>query len=445
MPPVYAVKTHKMPGTRSIQVRFVLVIWLFLLSAVAFLDRTNLLIAAISLRSEYKLSYVQLGRVLSAFSAGYAIFQVPGGWLAGRIGPRRLLTLGLLWWGLFTILTTTVPTHIKEALALLVAVRFALGAGEAVVYPASNQFVARWFPVQERGIANGWIFAGVGAGSTLAPLLLPWIITHHGWRASFWFSALVGFFAGVGWYLIARDTPQEHPFASPEEVAHIQEGLTLKTEPEISAASVDSTLEAGSLWLRIARSPSVWAVTFSYFTYGYVAWIFFTWFYTYLVEVRHVDLKVSARYTMLPFIAMTVCCLLGGVLNDWATGRYGLRVGRCFLASLSLVLAGAFLVFGSTLHSAQSASIVLSASVGALYLSQSSYWSITADIAGTHAGLVSGIMNMGAQVGGFVTALLTPVIAGRFGWNVPFFVAAALAALGGLAWLLVNPTRRVGS
>src|SRR4029077_9684667 len=130
MPPVYAVKTHKMPKTRSIQMRFVLVIWLFLLSAVAFLDRTNLLIAAISLRSEYQLSYLQLGRVLSAFSAGYAVFQVPGGWLAGRIGPRRLLTLGVLWWGLFTVLTTTVSTHVKEALALLIAVRFALGAGE---------------------------------------------------------------------------------------------------------------------------------------------------------------------------------------------------------------------------------------------------------------------------------------------------------------------------
>jgi MFS transporter, ACS family, glucarate transporter len=434
-----------MPRTRSIQVRFVLVIWLFLLSAVAFLDRTNLLIAAISLRSEYQLSYVQLGRVLSAFSAGYAIFQVPGGWLAGRIGPRRLLTLGLLWWGLFTVLTTIVPTHIKEALALLVAVRFALGAGEAVVYPASNQFVARWFPVQERGIANGWIFAGVGAGSILAPLLLPWIIAQHGWRASFWFSAIVGFMAGGGWYLIARDTPPEHPFVSPEEVAHIQEGLTLQGVPVVPAAGLDSGAQARSLWLSIARSPSIWAVTFSYFTYGYVAWIFFTWFYTYLVEVRHLDLKVSARYTMLPFVAMTVCCLLGGVVNDWAAGRYGLRVGRCFLASLSLVLTGAFLVFGSTLHSAQSASIVLSASVGALYLSQSSYWSITADIAGIHAGLVSGIMNMGGQIGGFVTALLTPVIAGRFGWNVPFFMAAALATLGGLAWLLVNPTRTVGS
>jgi len=433
-----------MPKTRSIQVRFVLVIWLFLLSAVAFLDRTNLLIAAISLRSEYQLSYVQLGRVLSAFSAGYAIFQVPGGWLAGRIGPRRLLTLGVLWWGLFTVLTTTVSTHIKEALALLIAVRFALGMGEAVIYPASNQLVARWFPVRERGIANGWIFAGVGAGSVLTPLLIPWIIAHHGWRASFWFSAIVGFIAGGVWYVIARDTPQEHPYTSPEEVAYIQEGLTFGTEPEVSTAKADFTAEARSLWLNIARSRSVWAVTFSYFTYGYVAWIFFTWFYTYLVEVRHLDLKVSARYTMLPFIAMTVCCLLGGLLNDWAALRYGLRAGRCILASVSLVLTGFFLVFGSTLHSAQSASIVLAASVGALYLSQSSYWSITADIAGAHAGLVSGIMNMGGQVGGFVTALLTPVIAGRFGWNAPFFVAAALATLGGLAWLLVNPMRRVG-
>lgn len=429
---------------RRIPVRFALVLWLFVLSAVAFLDRTNLLVAAVSIRGEYRLSYQQMGRVLSAFSAGYALLQVPGGWLAGRIGPRRLLTFGVLWWGVFTALTTVVPSEMKHALIVLIAVRFALGAGEAVIYPGTNRFVARWFPVQERGIANGWIFAGVGVGSILSPLLLTRIIAHHGWRASFWFSALVGFVAGSAWYVIARDRPQDHPYISSKEVTHIEQGLLLPTD-SVAPVAVPSGPQTRPPWRNIARSISVWAVTFSYFAYGYVAWIFFTWFYTYLVEVRHLDLKVSARYTMLPFIAMTICCLLGGLVNDWAAGRYGLRWGRCVLASLSMIATGIFLVFGSTLHSAQSASLVLAASVGALYLSQSSYWSVTADIAGTHAGVVSGIMNMGGQIGGFVTALLTPVIADHFGWNVPFFVASVLCLLGGLAWLVVRPAQTLGA
>jgi len=425
-----------------IPVRFVLVFWLFLLSAVAFLDRTNISIAGVSLRAEYLLSYRQLGQVFSAFLLGYAAFQVPGGWLAGRMGPRRLLTFGVLWWGVFTVLTTLVPNQTRKALILLIAVRFALGAGEAVIYPASNQLIARWFPVRERGRANGWIFAGVGAGSGLTPPLLTWIIAHHGWRASFWFSALVGCLVGAVWHLIARDTPEQHPYASAGEQALIRKGLA-ETGPDATIANQRSASDARSLWFNIARSLSVWSLTFSYFTYGYVAWIFFSWFYTYLAEIRHLNLKASATYTMLPFIAMTVCCLLGGILNDWAGQRYGLRMGRCALGCVSLVLTAFFLAFGSTLDDTRSASVVLAASMGALYLSQSSFWSVTADIGGAHCGVVSGIMNTGCQIGGAATAWLTPVIADRFGWNTPFFVASGLAALGGLAWLFVDPTRRL--
>ena len=101
-------------------------------------------------------------------------------------------------------------------------IRFSLGAGEAVIYPASNQFVAKWIPVAERGRANGWIFAGVGAGAGLSIPMLNWITGHYGWRASFWFSAAAGLAVGLVWYWMARDTPEEHPLVSREELAYIQ-------------------------------------------------------------------------------------------------------------------------------------------------------------------------------------------------------------------------------
>jgi ACS family glucarate transporter-like MFS transporter len=157
--------------------------------------------------------------------------------------------------------------------------------------------------------------------------------------------------------------------------------------------------------------------------------------------VRGLDLKTSARYSMLPFTAMLIACLLGGVLNDRLTKWKGLRVGRCLLAAFGIALAGVFLAFGSQVNSARLASVVLAGGAGALYLSQSSFWSLTADIAGPSSGSVSGLMNMGNQIGAAITASLTPWIAERYGWTMSFLVAAALCALGAFAWLFIDPRK----
>lgn len=419
--------------------RFLLVFWLFLLSAIAFLDRTNISIAGAQISDEFGLGNVRLGWVFSAFLIGYAVSQIFGGWLATRFGPRKVLTFGVLWWGVFTAMTAVVSPKLGGALGVLIAIRFSLGVGEAVVYPASNQFVARWIPTQERGRATGWIFAGVGAGAGLTPPLLTWIITHHGWRASFWFSAGVGLVAGLLWYVIARDTPEQHPLVSGSELAYIQQGLVdQRGEPE-STLGVEKADAPPISWARLFKSKVLWSLTLSYFSFGYVAWIFFAWFYIYLAEERGLDLKASALYTMLPFLAMTIGSPLGGTTNDWISSRYGLRWGRCGTGASALALAAVLLWFGPAVASAQLASVVLAAGAGVLYFAQSSYWSVTADVAGRQSGVMSGIMNMGAQIGGAATASLTPVIAARLGWSASFRVSAALALMGAVAWLFVDP------
>jgi ACS family glucarate transporter-like MFS transporter len=176
-----------------------------------------------------------------------------------------------------------------------------------------------------------------------------------------------------------------------------------------------------------------------------VAWIFFSWFYRYLAKVRGLDLKTSAFYSMLPFLAMLVSCLLGGMLNDRLTKWKGPRLGRCFLAVFAIALAGVFIALGSQVQSARLASVVLAGGAGALYLSQSSFWSLTADIAGPSSGSVSGLMNTGNQIGAAITASLTPWIAARFGWTASFLVAAALCFVGAASWLVVNPERSLVS
>ncbi len=422
---------------KTSRVRWFLVFWLFVLSAVSYLDRVNISIAGGSIADAYHLSDVQLGKVFSAMLVGYALFQTVGGRLADRFGPRRVLTGGVIWWGVFTALTALVPARIEGALFLFIAVRFLLGAGEAVIYPSANQFVASWIPVRERGIANGWIFAGVGAGAGLTPPLITYMMIHYGWRVSFWACAGIGFLAGAVWFFTARDTPGEHPRVSAEELAAIRSGLTLS--PAKPASGLGAASASLVSWKRVVQSREVWAVTISYFCYGYVAWIFFSWFYRYLAKVRGLDLKASAFYSMLPFLAMLVCCLLGGTINDRLTKRHGPRLGRCGLAAVAMAVAAAFIAFGSQVQGARLASVVLAGGAGALYLSQSSFWSVTADIAGASSGSVSGFMNMGGQIGGAATASVTPWIALRYGWTASFLVAAALCLLGALCWLAVDP------
>lgn len=413
------------------RVRWILVVWMFVISAVAYLDRVNISIAGKAIASEFHLADVQIGYVFSAFLLGYAIFQIPGGRLVDSLGPRRVLTIGVLWWGVFTALTALVPTGLNMSLGLFILVRFLLGSGESVVYPACNRIIAKWIPISERGIANGMIFAGVGFGAGATPLLVTWIMTYWGWRSSFWMSAIIGLLTGGAWYLLARDDPQQHPWVNDTEKNWISEGLNIPPN------------KSGMHWRILIANRNVLALAISYFTYGYSAYIFFTWFFLYLVDVRRVNLKTSAFYSMLPFIAMTIGSLVGGFISDFVTRRYGQRMGRSGIAITGMLLAAVFIALGSHAHNMQIASLILARGAGALYLSQSSFWSATADLGGIYAGSVSSIMNMGNQIGGAITASMTPFIASRYGWNISFSVAAVLCVMGAASWLVVDPKYRL--
>ena len=417
------------------KLRWLLMGWMFLVSAIAYLDRVNLSIAGQAVQKDHGLTDVQLGWVFSAFLIGYAMFQVPGGWLADRYGPRIVISAGVVWWGVFTALTALVPPGLVASVALLLGTRFLLGAGEAVLFPSSNKLVSAWIPSSERGLANGLIFAGVGAGAGITPPLIIYILTYWGWHASFYASASIGLLVGLGWFLLVRDKPRSHPFASTEEVKKIEAGIPAASHAEAPALS----------WRAILGSRNVWAVTASYFTFGYVTYIFFSWFFIYLSRVRGLDLKSSALYSMLPFLAMVGGALLGGWVADWITVHVSRRLGRCGVAAFGLLLASVFLALATQVESARVASIVLAGGAGAIYLSQSAFWAVTADIAGKSAGTVSGLMNMGGQLGGAITASLTPWIAEHFGWTASFLTAAVVCLVGSFAWGLVRPDQPIPS
>lgn len=430
-------ENSKRQASSGLALRYLLVLWLLVLSTIAFLDRTNISIAGVQIGKEFGIDNSRLGWIFSAFLIGYASFQIPGGVLIRRFGQRRVLSFCILLWGVFTVLTAMVPPHMSGAVWVLFLVRVLLGASSAVMYPSSNQFVERWFPRPERGKANGLVFGGVGLGSAIAPPLLTSIILVYGWHDAFWFCALVGVVAAAIWFMVSRDAPEQHPWVSNEELSMIAAG---RGDRPAAKATLQN---AGVPWLKIFSSKEVLALMASYFSFGYIGWIFFSWFYIYLAQVRGLSLKTSAVYSIFPFVAMTLGSILGGVASDWLAKTWSPRVGRCILPSLALLATGILLLVGSRAQDAVTATAVLACGAGALYVSQSCFWSITADFSGQFAGVVSSTVNMSCQIGAAVTASLTPLIAAQWGWEASFLAATLLALVGAGAWLAVDPAARL--
>lgn len=420
-----------MPTTGSTRVRWYLVCWIALMGAVSYLDRVNISIAGHTIATDFHLSDPQLGLVFSAFTVGYGAFQLVGGWAADRFGPRRALTFGAVWWAAFTMLTASIPLSIGSALLLFLLVRFLLGAGESVMYPSSNRWMADWVPTAERGLANGIIFAGVGAGAAITPPVIVAIMIYFGWREAFYICGLAGLALGLGWYKLARDRPEEHRSVSPQELKTIREGIVHQ----------EAAAKGRIPWRKILKSRDIWGISISYFCYGYVAYIFLSWFFIYLTTVRGLTIKKGSFYTMLPLVSMSAGSALGGLIGDGVSRRWGRRAGRCGVAIFGLGLAAVLLALGALAHSTTVGAVIMAVGAGSLYLAQSSYWALSADLGGSSAGSVSGFMNMFAQTGSAITCVLTPEIAIHLGWISSFLVAAGFCAVGGLAWLMVDPDR----
>src|SRR5439155_27203340 len=188
----------------------------------------------------------------------------------------------------------------------------------------------------ERGVANGILFAGVGVGAGVATPLVTKILALHGWRWSFFVCALIGAVAGIVWLWIGRDTPKQHPWMTSEEEGYIAAGL-----PVTSASSRNLP------WWDMLRSRNVLSLTLSYATFGYAAYIFFSWFFIYLNTVRGLDLRSTSYYAMLPFLAMAVGSPLGGWLGDRLVRRHGRRPGRRRVAVIGMGMAAVFIALGT--------------------------------------------------------------------------------------------------
>ena len=187
------------------------------------------------------------------------------------------------------------------------------------------------------------------------------------------------------------------------------------------------------------RSPTLWWLVASYTCLGYLAYIYMSWFYLYLVNVRGFDLLRGGLYAAVPFLAMLVFCPLGGWITDRLATRYGVRNGRVWAGMTGMGLAGLTVALGGYVDSPWWAVASLSLGAGWLYFAVGAYWASTTDLSKTYAGTLSGLMNTGANLGGALSPTVTPWLADQWGWPVSLLVAALIALAGALMWLRIDP------
>lgn len=395
--------------------------------AVAYLDRVCIAVAAPKMREEIHLTDTQLGYVFSAFTLAYALFEVPGGWLADRFGARLMLARIVVWWSAMTILTGA-----ATGFGSLLAVRFLFGMGEAGLLPTLARAFRMWLPPTESGRAFGLtVMAGAVAGALSQPLVAG-MLQFMSWRWSFVVFGAVGILWVGLWLRLFYERPEDHPKVNSAELRYI-------------GARTD-TGEHKFVWAAL-RDPSVVALCGMYFLVIYGWYFFLTWLPTYLMDERHFPLVQAGYLSALPLLAIAAGVAAGGWASDAAVRRWGEQVGRRLPALGGLPAASLAMVMGLSADGPWAATLFLSSAAGLAALSVAPAWAVCSSLGGRHAGSVTGAMNTFGNLGGALNSVVVGWSRDALGsWAPPLVSMAAAYLIATGLWFAVRvPPEKRGS
>ncbi len=407
-------------------------ILLFLLSIITYLDRVCISVAGPEMQRDLDISPEWWGWVVGVFAISYAAFEIPSGALGDRIGARKVLTRIVVWWSAFTA-----ATGAANSLAMLLPTRFLFGAGEAGAYPNTSGSISKWFPVQERARAHGIVWMASRIGGALTPVLVVPIQSAFGWRAGFFIFGFIGLIWAAIWIWWYRDRPTEKPGVTPEEIAEIGTPAS-KTHHPLP-------------WGQAFRSRNLWAIMGMYFTYCWGSFFFLSWLHTYLVKGRGFTMQ-GLIFSTLPFILGALANLSGGWASDRLVQKFGLRTGRRAVAMMGLGAAAIFTVATILSTDKYVALVFLALSYAGSDFMLPSAWAVCLDIGKKYAGAVTGTMNTAGQIGSFLSSVafgyfvkaalergMTPLDA----YNVPLIPMALMLTVSTLLWLKIDPSKEL--
>lgn len=401
--------------------RHTVLVFIWLGWFLSFLDRMVITLSLPFIGKEFNIDAAAQGLILSAFFAGYALFQIPGGMLADKLGFRRMLSVGIVWWSAFTTLTGAVFSY-----PLLLLVRFAFGLGEAVLPGSSYKTLTTYFPSKERGTAIGIQSTANSIGNIFASITAAAIIVVLGWRAVFLVLGIPGVILGVYYWMKFKDNPADHPQMTPEDLAELQ----ADREEEQKQLLADN--KSGLSFKDIIKTPILWQMIAIWFLADIAIWGFSSWMPSYLMNVRGLSVMKTGIYGSLPYLFGAIGILLGGRAAD----RYRDKIKWLFVGAAAL--GGVFIYLLFVAPSTEMTIFYQCLANGLMCFSQGVFWTMVSDsFPASLMGSGSAAVNFGGQVAGLVApaAMGFMIKASGGSYNAAFLllvvslVAAAVLAL----------------
>ena len=395
---------------------------LCLMYLILFVDRVSISTAAPLMKADLGLSNARLGVAFSAFAIPYALFQLIGGWVGDRLGPRFTLIACCL-----IVTAATALTGAAAGFVSLFSLRLALGFGEGAAFPTATRAMSSWAPMGSWAFAQGLAHAFGRIGNALAPALVASILAFTSWRVSFVIlgSASLLWLLAWGWYF--RNDPREHPAITEADLS------TLAVRPPSRTQAIP--------WLRLAQR--ILPVTLIDFCYGWTLWLFLSWIPSFFLENYHLDLQASAMFSVGVLSAGVAGDAVGGLASDRLFRKTGsLLVARRSVIVAGFLGAGLFLLPVVLIHSLTVAAAGLTLAFFFCELIVAPIWAVPMDITPRYAGTASGMMNFGFGVAGLVSPSSFGYLVDRTGsWVAPFSGSIVLLLVGAALASRLRPDR----
>lgn len=395
------------------------------LAIITYVDRVCISKSADLMMADLKLTKEQMGYAFSAFAWAYALFEIPGGWLGDKIGPRLVLMRVVIMWSLFTALTGW-----AWGLVSLVVFRFFFGMGEAGCFPNVTKMFTIWFPVDQRVKAQGIMWLSARWGGAFTPLLVVLVLDHMSWRHAFTAFGFLGIIWAFFFYRWFRDDPRTHPDVNAAELKIIGD------------AAENATSHGSMPWGKLVRSRTVWMLWLQYFCMSYSWYFYITWMPTYLKESFPTLGKwESAWLNCIPLAFGGLGSFFSGVVSQRIAVSLGHRATRRLMAFIGLGGAACMLLLATRFSNPVFAMLAVGMASFGNDLAMPGAWGACMEVGGKNAGSLSGSMNMMGNLGGAVAPVVVPwVLLQTWGsWNVNFYTFAGVYVIGALAWMFIDP------